>query len=124
MIRGVRGATTVGENSEEEILSATEELVAKMIEENHILPDSVASVFISTTEDISATFPAKVLRKFEGWTYVPVMCMREMHVPNSLKLCIRIMIHMNSGKSQEEIFHVYLRGAKVLRPDLENEKVI
>ncbi|MCM2531829.1 chorismate mutase [Neobacillus pocheonensis] len=124
MIRGVRGATTVGENSEEEILSATEELVAKMIEENHILPDSVASVFISTTEDISATFPAKVLRKFEGWTYVPVMCMREMQVPNSLKLCIRIMIHMNSGKSQEEIFHVYLRGAKVLRPDLENEKVI
>lgn len=124
MIRGVRGATTVGENSEEEILSATEELVEKMIEENHILPDSVASVFISTTEDISATFPAKVLRKFEGWTYVPVMCMREMQVPNSLKLCIRIMIHMNSGKSQEEIFHVYLRGAKVLRPDLENEKVI
>ncbi|MDQ0197513.1 chorismate mutase [Neobacillus ginsengisoli] len=124
MIRGVRGATTVGENSEEEILSATEELVAKLIVENHILPDSVASVFISTTEDISAAFPAKVLRKFEGWTYVPVMCMREMQVPNSLNMCIRIMMHLNTVQSQKEIIHVYLRGAKVLRPDLENEKVI
>jgi chorismate mutase len=118
MIRGVRGATTVGENSEGDILSATEELVTKMIEENHILPESVASVFISTTEDINATFPAKVLRKFEGWTYVPVMCMQELQVPNSLTMCIRIMMHFNTEKSQKEIFHVYLRGAKVLRPDL------
>ncbi|MBT2733305.1 chorismate mutase [Neobacillus sp. C211] len=120
MIRGMRGAITVNQNTEEAIITATEELLEKIIEENHIQPELVASVFISTTEDINAVFPAKALRKFEGWTYVPVMCMQEMPVPNSLKMCVRIMMHVNTTQSQEEINHVYLKGAKVLRPDLSN----
>lgn len=119
MIRGIRGATTVSDNIEREILSATEELASELIKSNQIFPESVASVFISTTEDINAAFPAKVLRQFEGWKYVPVMCMREISVPNSLKLCIRIMMHVNTEKRQEEINHVYLREAVSLRPDLE-----
>jgi chorismate mutase len=120
LIRGLRGAITVNQNTEEAIITATEELLEKIIEENHIQPELVASVFISTTEDINAVFPAKALRKFEGWTYVPVMCMQEMPVPNSLKMCVRIMMHVNTTQSQEEINHVYLKGAKVLRPDLSN----
>jgi chorismate mutase len=120
LIRGMRGAITVNQNTEEAIITATEELLEKIIEENHIQPELVASVFISTTEDINAVFPAKALRKFEGWTYVPVMCMQEMPVPNSLKMCVRIMMHVNTTQSQEEINHVYLKGAKVLRPDLSN----
>jgi chorismate mutase len=118
LIRGVRGAITVSSNTEEEIISATEELLAKVIELNQISPDSVASAFISTTEDINAAFPAKAMRKFEGWTYVPVMCMREIPVPNSLKMCIRIMMHVNTNKLQEKIVHVYLSDAIALRPDL------
>jgi chorismate mutase len=118
LIRGVRGAITVSSNTEEEIISATEELLAKVIELNQISPDSVASAFISTTADINAAFPAKAMRKFEGWTYVPVMCMREIPVPNSLKMCIRIMMHVNTNKLQEDIVHVYLRDAIALRPDL------
>src|SRR5579875_3535103 len=120
MIRGVRGATTVSSNTEEAIIAAAEELLAKMIEVNDIQPDSVASVFISTTEDLNAAFPAKALRKFDGWTYVPVMCMREIPVPGSLKSCIRVMLHVNTNLSQEEIIHVYLNDAIVLRPDLGN----
>jgi chorismate mutase len=120
LIRGVRGAITVNQNTEEEIVTATEQLVAKLIEENNIQPDLVASVFISTTEDINAVFPARALRKFEGWTFVPVMCMQEMPVPNSLKMCVRIMMHVNTTQSQEEITHVYLNGAKILRPDLSS----
>jgi chorismate mutase len=116
----MRGTITVNQNTEEAIITATEELLEKIIEENHIKPELVASVFISTTEDINAVFPAKALRKFEGWTYVPVMCMQEMPVPNSLKMCVRIMMHVNTTQSQEEINHVYLKGAKVLRPDLSN----
>jgi len=123
LIRGARGAITVGVNSETEIISATEELVGKMIELNHIEPDSVASIFISTTEDVNAAFPAKALRQFEGWTYVPVMCMQEIPVPNSLKKCIRIMMHVNTNQLQEEVVHVYLREAVVLRPDLGKESV-
>jgi len=120
LIRGMRGAITVNQNTEEEIVTATEELLKKIIEENQIQPDLVASVFISTTEDINAVFPARALRKFEGWTYVPVMCMQEIPVPNSLTMCVRIMMHVNTAKSQDEINHVYLKGAQVLRPDLRN----
>ncbi|XJZ26042.1 chorismate mutase [Bacillota bacterium Lsc_1132] len=118
MIRGVRGATTVEQNSEVLILSATEELLAKMIEFNEVSPEAVASVFISTTNDIDAAFPAKALRNFPEWTYVPVMCMQEMQVPHSLQLCIRVMLHLNTDKAQSEIVHVYLKDAQSLRPDL------
>ncbi len=118
MIRGVRGATTVQNNTEKEIIVATEELFAKMSELNQIKSEDVASVFISTTEDIDAVFPAKALRKFDEWKYVPVMCMREIPVVNSLKKCIRVMLHLNTDKAQSEIVHVYLNEAHVLRPDL------
>jgi chorismate mutase len=121
MIRGVRGAITVNKNQEEEIISSTEELLEKMIEENQIDPNSVASIFISATEDITAAFPAKALRKLKGWTYVPVMCMSEIPVPNSMKMCIRIMMHINTKTDQDKLIHVYLKDAIVLRPDLNNK---
>jgi chorismate mutase len=119
MIRGVRGATTVDRNNEQEIIDATEKLLTLMIAENEIDPDKVASVFISVTEDLSSAFPAKALRKIEGWTYVPVMCMKEIPVPNSLNSCIRIMLHLNTEKAQHDIHHAYLEKAVVLRPDLK-----
>jgi chorismate mutase len=120
MIRGVRGAITVDCNSEEVIIGATEELLKQVIDGNNILPDQVASVFISTTDDLNAAFPARAMRKFPGWTYVPVMCMRELAVPGALPLCVRVMLHVNTAVPQEEIVHVYLGGATVLRPDLGN----
>lgn len=121
MIRGVRGAITVKENNEAEVIQATGILLKKMIEENSIEPETVASVFISVTEDITAAFPAKAMRQMEGWTYVPVMCMQEIPVPSSLAKCIRVMMHVNTNQSQEEIVHIYLEGATVLRPDLKPE---
>jgi chorismate mutase len=118
VIRGVRGATTVAINTETEIVDATEILLEEIIRNNEINPEYVASILISVTEDITAEFPAKAVRRFEGWSYVPVMCMREIPVPNSLKQCIRIMMHLDTTKSQKEIRHIYLEGAKILRPDL------
>ncbi|MBS4191032.1 chorismate mutase [Bacillus sp. FJAT-49705] len=118
MIRGVRGATTVNDDNEIEIVQATEILLRKMIEENEIEAELVASVFISVTEDITAVFPAKAMRLIEGWKYVPVMCMREIPVASSLPKCIRVMIHVNTNIPQKEISHIYLGGAISLRPDL------
>ncbi|MBL3643782.1 chorismate mutase [Bacillus sp. RHFB] len=118
MIRGIRGATTVEKDTEMEVISAVEKLMAEIIQVNEIDPDMVASVFFSATEEIRSVFPAKALRKFEGWTYVPVTCMKEIPVSNSLPFCIRVMIHVNTTKSQKEIQHVYQAGATVLRPDL------
>ncbi|CAH0345541.1 chorismate mutase [Bacillus sp. CECT 9360] len=119
MIRGVRGATTVDRDNEQDIIDATEKLLRVMIAENQIDPDKVASVFISVTDDLSSAFPAKALRKIEEWTYVPVMCMQEIPVPNSLKSCIRIMLHLNTEKAQHDISHVYQEKAVALRPDLK-----
>lgn len=122
MIRGVRGAITVKEDNEAEIISATERLIRQMIEENQIKADQVASIIFTVTEDLKSTFPAKAVRGIEGWRYVPVMCMQEIPVPVSLKKCVRVMMHVNTKTVQEDILHVYLEGAEILRPDLNITK--
>lgn len=120
MTRGVRGATTVTENNAEEILANTKSLMEEMVQANSIQPESVSHVFISVTNDIDATFPAKSLRELEGdrWTYVPVMCMKEIDVPGSLARCIRVMMVINSEKQPHEIHHIFHHNAVQLRPDL------
>lgn len=124
MIRGFRGATTVRENNETEILTETEKLLRKMIDTNNIEPESISHVFFSVTEDINAVFPAKVSRQIEGWKHVPVMCMKEIDVPNSLENCIRVMLVANTKLSQQEVEHIYLNEAIKLRPDLVDEEKV
>ena len=121
MIRGIRGAITIEANEKGLIENKTEVLLREMIQQNQLEADSIASIFISVTEDINAGFPAAAVRSFSGFTYVPVMCMREIPVPGSLPLAIRIMIHANTDKAQKEINHIYLEGATVLRPDLKEK---
>ncbi len=118
MIRGIRGAITIDENEKNLIESRTEILLREIIQQNNLLPESIASIFISVTDDIDAGFPAAAVRRMAGFTYVPVMCMREIPVPGSLPLAIRIMIHANTDTEQKDIKHVYLEGATILRPDL------
>jgi len=118
MIRGIRGATTISEDTALPILEETEKLVLTMARENDIHPEDVASVIVSTTTDISAAFPAKAVRSIPEWTFVPVMCTHEMDVPGSINLCIRVLMHVNTDKSQRDIKHVYLNEAMKLRPDL------
>ncbi|OZI11667.1 chorismate mutase [Bacillaceae bacterium SAS-127] len=121
MIRGIRGATTVTANDATEMIDATEKLLQEMIVENELQPDDVCSVFISVTEDLAAVFPAKALRRFDGWSYVPVMCMKEIPVPGSLTKCIRVMMHVNTKLTQSEVKHIYLEQAISLRPDLQKQ---
>jgi chorismate mutase len=115
--RGVRGATTIAANTREEILTATRQLLALMIRRNGIESSDVASALFSTTPDIDAEFPALAARQL-GWLDVPLLCSHEMAVPGSLPMCIRVMIHWNTDKPQNEIEHIYVRDAKRLRPDL------
>lgn len=118
MMRGIRGAITVSADHPDEILKETKKLVLEMAKENDVEPDQVASVVISTTTDISSAFPAKAVRTIDDWNYVPVMCTHEMDVPGSMPLCIRVMMHANTEKSQQEINHIYMNEAVKLRPDL------
>ncbi|MFW6184304.1 MAG: chorismate mutase [Chloroflexota bacterium] len=114
--RGVRGATTCGENTEEAILAATRELLFTMIQANDIATEDVASAHFTTTMDLNATYPALAARQL-GWYDAALLCGHEMDVPGGLPRCIRILIHWNTTKEVEEIKHVYLREARGLRPD-------
>ena len=117
--RGVRGATTIEINEREHILTATRQLLALIIRSNDIDPADIASATFTTTPDIDAEFPALAARQL-GWLDVPLLCGHEMTVPGSLPFCIRVLIHWNTDKLQTEIEHVYIRGAKKLRPDLSD----
>jgi len=117
-IRGIRGATTVTEDSADAIYSATRELLLAILEANPDLrPADVASVLFTVTQDISAAYPARAAREL-GWGEVPLMCAQEIPVQGSLPLCIRILIHWNTCLAQNDIHHVYQREAVQLRPDL------
>lgn len=116
--RGIRGAITVESNTREAILEATRELLGEMVRANDIRREDVASAYFTTTTDLNAEFPAVVARNDFGWTNIALMCGHEMDVPGSLRMCLRILLHVNTDKTQDEICHVYLRGAAVLRPDI------
>ncbi len=114
--RGIRGATTVEENTREAILEATRELLQRIIVANDLRSEDVGSAIFSTTPDLDAEFPAVAARQL-GWHDVALMCGHEMNVPGSLDHCIRVLIHWNTPKLQHEIAHVYIKGAANLRPD-------
>jgi len=117
-MRGIRGATTVASDDPELIRQATCKLLETILYENDDLQlEDIASVLFTTTEDIVSAYPALAARQI-GWTSVPMMCAREIPVPGSLPLCIRVLIHWNTDREQSEIKHVYLRDAVRLRPDL------
>jgi len=115
-MRGIRGATTVPENSPEAILEATTELLAELMQANDLKVDDLAGAFFTTTHDLNAEFPAVAARRL-GWHDIALMCGNEMDVPGSLAMCLRILLLVNTEKAPHQLVHVYLRGAKVLRPD-------
>ena len=116
LCRGVRGATTVTENTKEAILEATREMLYIIIRANNMRPEDVASAYFTTTVDLNATYPALAARQL-GWYDVALLCGHEMQVPESLNRCIRVLIHWNTSRKPEGIAHAYLRDAKSLRPD-------
>ncbi len=119
-LRGVRGATVAKANAREAIVEATREMLLKLVEVNGIEHDDIASAFFSTTRDLNAEFPAIAARQI-GWSDAALMCMHEMDVPNSLPMCVRVLVHWNTTKRATEIKHIYMNGAEKLRPDLIRE---
>lgn len=119
-VRGIRGAVTVEENTKDEILTKTAEMLQSLIDKNSLKVEDIISAVFSVTDDVNADFPAVAARKL-GWIYTPLMCTREIPVPGSLESCIRVLLHVNSERKQDEIVHVYLYEARRLRPDLDSE---
>lgn len=117
-VRGIRGATTVSDDSADLVLEATRELLEEMLAANGIEDyEPIAAIFFTTTPDIRSAFPAEAARRL-GMTLVPLLCNQEIAVPNRVPRAIRVMLQLNTRKSQAEMRHIYLREAKSLRPDL------
>ncbi len=117
-VRGIRGATSVEADSPERILDATRELLQELLQANGMDGfDEIVSALFTTTNDLVSTFPAEAARDL-GMNRVPLLCASEIAVPDGMPRCIRVLLHVNTGKRQNEMVHVYLRDAKKLRPDV------
>ncbi|MGK7895821.1 MAG: chorismate mutase [Xenococcus sp. (in: cyanobacteria)] len=123
-VRGIRGATTVAENSMAAIAEAVTELLDEIEAHNQLDSEDIICVFFSVTRDLDAIFPAAIARKRPGWNFVPLLDLQHMNVSGSLERCIRILIQVNSLSPQSAMNHCYLRDAKKLRPDLEMVDII
>lgn len=114
MIKGIRGAITVEDNTSEAIEQATLELLNELVLQNGIEKNLISHVLFTLTEDLNAEFPAKFARTELDWQEVAMMCFNELEVPNSLKMCLRVLIVLNCNEDFVPKF-VYLRGAQTLR---------
>ena len=116
-LRGIRGATTCPDNSQEAIFAAASELWQALEEKNSFAEEDLAAVIFSSTPDLNAAFPATAVRKL-GWANVPLFGTVEIEQPEAVKRCVRILALWNTDKPQDAIRHVYLRDAAALRPDI------
>jgi chorismate mutase len=117
-VRGIRGATCVEADTPAHVHAATTELLQEIIRANGIDGfDEIVSAIFTTTADLTSMFPAEAARAI-GMNQVPLICTCEIPVPNSMPRCIRVLLHLNTDKTQKDIVHVYLGEAKRLRPDV------
>ncbi len=116
-LHGLRGATSVAENSAEAILAATEELMLELIRRNDLAIDQFVSCIFTATDDLDAEFPALAARRI-GFDRVPLICTREISVPGSLPRVIRVLAHYYAPAGSDAR-HVYLGEARSLRADLD-----
>jgi chorismate mutase len=116
-VRGLRGATTVADDSGEEVISATAELIQEMMGRNDLVKEDLITMIFTATPDITSEFPAAAARKI-GISDVPLLCAVEMGVKGAIPRVIRILMHIDTEREYSALRHVYLRGAKPLRTDL------
>ena len=116
-VRGLRGATTVDEDTVSQVTQRSQELMRELMASNGLVEDDIISVLFTATADVTSTFPATAIREI-GFGAVPLLCAAEIAVPGSKPLCIRVLLHVHTTKSRDEIKHVYLHGAHGLHDDL------
>ena len=116
-LRAFRGATTVSHDSADAIVEATTELVRELLARNGLVPEDLVSAFFTVTPDLVSDFPARAARA-AGWDDVPLLCTVEIPVAGALERCVRVLVHAETALPRDAVRHVYLRGARSLRPDI------
>jgi chorismate mutase len=117
-VRAIRGAITATDNSKAAIEKAVIALLNAIETANEFEAEDIINVIFTATSDLNAVFPAAIARQYKNWHYVPLLDVQQMEVEGSLKYCIRILMQINTEKSQKEMNHCYLEGAEHLRLDL------
>ncbi len=119
--RAIRGATTISENSKTAVMEGTVALLKDMIENNRLDIDDIISIIFTVTKDINAAFPAAAARQI-GIVNAGLLDFPQFEVADSLKMCIRALMFVESELPQKEMKHSYLNGARTLRADLIKEE--
>ncbi len=117
MLRGLRGATTVDADTVAQVTERSQELLRALMTSNELREDEIVSILFTATADVTSMFPATAIREI-GFGAVPLLCAAEIAVPGAMPLCIRVLLHVYTRRSREEMHHVYLHGAQGLRDDL------
>lgn len=112
----VRGATKVSRNDTGAIVTAAEELMTELLSRNGLEPSQLVSCIFTSTHDLNAEFPAVAARNV-GLDQVPLLCAREIDVPNAMRGVIRVLVHYHAPHDHQPA-HTYLGDAKQLRADL------
>jgi chorismate mutase len=116
-VRAVRGAIQVDANERDQVLAGTAELVRAVLDRNGLQAHDLISVVFTATPDLTAEFPAYAARAI-GITDVPFLCATEIDVPGAMPRVVRLLAHVETERSRDDLRHVYLRGAAALRTDL------
>ena len=116
-VRAIRGATTIDDDTPESITERVVALLSRIMERNGLVEEDIISILFTATEDVVSAFPATAARSM-GLGAVPLICARELSIVGSVPRCIRLMMHVSTEHSREDIHHVYLEGAQGLRDDL------
>ncbi len=100
----------------DQVRSATTELLVAMAKRNSLASSQIVSAIFTVTHDIRSEFPARAARDME-WDAVP--CLRAVEIPvrDAPPHCIRVLLHVETKLPVNAVRHVYLRRARLLRPD-------
>jgi chorismate mutase len=116
-VRALRGATTLDEDTPEHLKERVQALMAALFERNQLVNDDIISMLVTGTTDIRSAHPATAARAY-GLDDVPILGAQELEIDGSLQRCVRVLLHLESDRPKSELRHVFLEGARVLRPDL------
>lgn len=107
----IRGAT-VCQDTVGSIEGATSRLFKEILKQNDFEVSEVSAIFVSMTRDLVACFAARGLREYD----IPLFSSVEPAIKGSLKHCVRLLVQVYCDAGIKA-HHVYMGGAKTLRPD-------
>jgi chorismate mutase len=107
----------VERDDKEHVLARTRELVALLTVRNDLRPDDLISMTFTATPDVSSVAPALAARQL-GHHDVALICVQEMAVEGSMPRVVRVLAHVDTGRTNAELVNVYLHGTELLRVDV------